>query len=99
MPRQRLPDRRMSITFDLKHGSACYSVSVGVYDDNRPGEVFLTGGKSGSDMDGLLADLGVLLSRSLQHGDSVEALAAGMGRLGGNAPASLIGTVLDRLIE
>lgn len=69
MSRRCLPARRRSLTFDLKHGGTSYSVRVGLYDDNRPGEVFLTGGKTGSDIDGLLADLGVLLSRSLQHGD------------------------------
>ena len=97
MTRRPLPVRRRSLTLDLRHGDADYSVSVGLYDDGHSGEIFLAGGKSGSDMGGLLADLGVLLSRALQHGDSVEALAAGMGRLGGEAPASLIGAVLDRL--
>ena len=45
-----------------------------------------------------MADLGVLISRALQHGDSIEALAAGMGRLGdGTTPASIIGSILDRV--
>ena len=53
MARRCLPDRRRSLTFDLEHKGASYSVCVGLYDDNRPGEIFLTGGKSGSDMGGL----------------------------------------------
>ena len=97
MSRRRLPARRKSLTFDLEHRSAGYSVCVGLYDDDRPGEIFLTGGRTGSDIDELLADLGVVLSRALQHGDTVDALAAGMGRLGdGRTPASIIGAVLDR---
>ena len=49
-------------------------------------------------MHGLLADLGVLISRALQHGDSIEALAAGMGRLGdGKTSASIVGAILDRV--
>ncbi len=49
-------------------------------------------------MDGLLSDIGVLLSRLLQHGDGVAELAAGMGRLGGEeAAASIVGSVLDRV--
>ena len=62
--------------------------------------MFLSGAKVGSDVDGLLADLGGLLSRALQHGDSIEALAAGMGRLGdGSTPVSIIGSVLDRVVS
>ena len=43
MLRRRLPARRRSLTFDLKHGGTNYSVSVGLYDDDTPGEVFLSG--------------------------------------------------------
>ena len=58
------------------------------------------GAKVGSDTDGLLADVGVLLSRLLQHGDTLEAIARGMARLGdGATPASIIGAALDRLTE
>lgn len=99
MPRGRLPSRRRSLTFDVEHKGARHTVCVGLYDNGRPGEVFLSGAKTGSDIDGLLADLGVVLSRALQHGDTVGALAAGMGRLGdGKTPASIIGAVLDRLV-
>lgn len=49
-------------------------------------------------MDGLLSDIGVLLSRLLQHGDSIEELASGTGKLGdGGAPSSIIGAALDRV--
>ena len=98
MPRQRLPDRRQSVLLGLEHQGTRYDLCVGLYQDGRPAEVFLSGAKSGSDVDGLLADLGVLLSRALQHGDSIEELAAGMGRLGdGSTPVSIIGSVLDRV--
>ena len=56
----------------------------------------LAGSKSGSHIDGLLSDIGVLLSRLLQHGDNIEALAAGTGTLGdGITPASIIGAALN----
>ena len=98
MPRERLPNRRQSVLLGLEHQGARYSLSVGFFDNGKPGEVFLSGAKVGSDVDGLLADLGVLLSRALQHGDSIEELAAGMGRLGdGSTPVSIIGSVLDRV--
>ena len=98
MPRERLPERRQSVLLGLEHQGTRYSLSVGFFDNGKPGEVFLSGAKAGSDVDGLLADLGVLLSRALQHGDNIEALAAGMGRLGsGEAPASIVGAILDRV--
>ena len=98
MPRERLPDRRPSVLLDLEHPGAQYSLGIGFFDTGKPGELFVSGARTGSDVDGLLADLGVLLSRALQHGDNIEALAAGMGRLGdGSTPVSIIGSVLDRV--
>ena len=100
MPRERLPNRRPSVLLGLEHQGARYSLGVGFFDNGKPGEVFLSGTKVGSDVDGLLADLGVLLSRALQHGDNIEALRAGMGRLGdGSTPVSMIGSVLDRVVS
>ena len=96
--RHRLPNRRRAVTFDVEHGGATYSVGIGLYDDDRLGEVFIGGARAGSDLNGLLADVGVLVSRGLQHGDSIEALAAATARLGdGTTPASVIGAVLALL--
>ena len=97
--RERLPNRRQAKTFALEYGGKVYQVTVGFFHDARPGEVFISGAKVGSDADGLHADIGVLLSRLLQCGDSLGALAAGMGRLGNNTtPCSIIGAALDRLV-
>ena len=99
MPREKLPPRRQSETVDLWHGGQRYHVTVGRYPDGRVAEVFLSGAKSGSDVDGLCADVGVLVSRLLQHGDTPALLASGMGRLGnGKTPASFAGAVVDVLM-
>ena len=98
MPRERLPARRHATVLDLDYRGTRYDLTIGLFDNGRPGEVFVSGARTGSDVDGLLADLGVLISRALQHGDSLEALAAGMGRLGdGKTPASIIGAILDKI--
>ncbi len=98
MPRKRLPDRRQAETVDLWHGDRRFHVTIGQYDDGRPGEVFIHGAKPGSDTDLLCDDIGVLISRLLQHGDTPDALAAGLGRLGnGQGPASLIGAIAASL--
>ncbi len=95
MPRERLPDRRQAETVDLWHGGRRYHLPIGEYPDGSPGEVFVHGATPGSDTDLLCDDIGVLMSRLLQHGDSPAALAAGIGRLGNGAPASIVGAIAD----
>ncbi len=100
MPRERLPDRRQAETVDLQYGGRRYHLTIGQYDDGRPGEVFLHGAKPGSDTDLLCDDIGVLISRLLQHGDDPAVLAAGLGNLGdGQGPASLIGAIAGVLAK
>ena len=99
MPRERLPDRRQSETVDLHYGGQRYHLSIGEYPNGSPGETFIRGAKPGSDTDLLCDDIGVLISRLLQHGDDPVALAAGLGKLGnGQGPASLIGAIADVLV-
>ena len=97
MPRERLPDRRRSETVDLWHGRRRYHLTIGEYPDGRPAEVFIRGAKPGSDTDLLCDDIGVLVSRLLQHGDDPASLAAGIGRLGNGDPASIVGAIVDML--
>ncbi len=97
MPRERLPTRRQAETVDLWHGGRRYHLTVGEYPDGSPGEVFVHGATPGSDVDLLCDDIGVLVSRLLQHGDSPAALAAGIGRLGNGDPASIVGAIADVL--
>ena len=96
MTRERLPGRRPSETADLDFDGARYAVTIGVYPDGRPGEVFTGNAKVGSSMDGLLDDACILVSLLLQNGVEPAALAKTVGRLeGGTAPASVIGAICD----
>ncbi len=99
MTRQRLPDRRPSITTELVHQCRSYSVTIGFdISTDRIGEVFTHGAKIGSAMDGILDDACIALSLLLQHGVEPTVLAASMGRLGdGKSPASIIGALTDLL--
>ena len=74
MPRERLPDRRQSVLLGLEHQGVRYSLGIGFFENGKPGELFISGARTGSDVDGLLADLEVLLSRALQQDDNIEAL-------------------------
>ena len=93
--RVRLPDRRFAETVMLEHDGARFMVTIGFYPDGRPGEVFTHGARSGSNIDGLLADACVVVSCLIQHSVDPASLAASMGRLGNTKPASIIGAVVD----
>lgn len=113
--RQRLATRRRQLTFDLDFqagsgGGLPLTVSIGFFDDGRPGECFITGPKSGSQMNALLHDAAILISRALQAGQTPADLARSMCRVPaapdpgltnepGEAerPASAIGAVLEAL--
>ena len=75
------------------------------FDDGRPGEIFITGAKSGSGMDAVLADGAVAVSLALQHGVTPAELAKSLARLPdglfgkATAPASPIGAAVDLLTE
>ena len=70
--RQRLPDTRRSITHRViiegEGGDHQLYMTVGLYDDGRPGELFVRLGKAGSTLNGLLDVIGIELSFGLQHG-------------------------------
>ncbi|HXF10121.1 MAG TPA: hypothetical protein VN625_05000, partial [Desulfuromonadaceae bacterium] len=72
--RRRLSDTRASVThkFDIA-GHEGY-LTVGLFDDGRPGELFITMAKEGSTIGGLMDGIGTLTSMSLQYGVPLEAL-------------------------
>jgi hypothetical protein len=95
MTRQRLPNRRPAETVELEHNGSRFTVTIGLYPDGRPGEVFTHGIRSGSNLDALLADACVVVSCLIQHGVDPRDVASSMGRLGNAEPASIIGAVID----
>jgi ribonucleoside-diphosphate reductase alpha chain len=72
--RRRLPDTRRAIThkFDVA-GHEGY-ITVGLYEDGQPGEVFIRIAKEGSTIGGLMDTIATLVSVSLQYGVPVESL-------------------------
>lgn len=97
MLRQRLPNRRESTLLDLEHDGSRYAACIGHDQDGRPREVFISGAKPGSAMDGLLADAAIAISLALQFGMPPEALGASMSRLNTGERASVIGAIADLL--
>ena len=72
--RTRLPDERRSITHKFRVGEQEGYVTVGLFDDGRPGEVFITISKEGSTIRGLMDSVAVLTSLALQYGVPLEDL-------------------------
>jgi len=72
--RRRLPDTRRALThkFDVA-GHEGY-ITVGLYEDGQPGEVFITMAKEGSTIGGLMDTVATLVSVALQYGVPVESL-------------------------
>lgn len=73
--RHRLPDTRHSVTHKFNISGHEGYVTVGLFDDGRPGELFIKMAKEGSTMSGLADTIGVLTSLALQYGVPVETLA------------------------
>jgi ribonucleoside-diphosphate reductase alpha chain len=66
--RERLPRRRRSQTFAFRVADCEGYVTVGEYDDGRPGEVFMKVSKQGSTLAGIMDAFSIAVSIGLQHG-------------------------------
>jgi ribonucleoside-diphosphate reductase alpha chain len=66
--RERLPRRRVSTTFAFRVADCEGYVTVGEYEDGRPGEVFIRVSKQGSTLAGVMDAFSISISLGLQHG-------------------------------
>ena len=67
-PRRRLNDTRASLTHKFTiEGHEGY-ITVGLFDDNTPGEIFVTMAKEGSTLSGMMDAFATSISLSLQYG-------------------------------
>jgi len=66
--RERLPRRRRSSTFAFRVADCEGYVTVGEYEDGRPGEVFIKVSKQGSTLAGIMDAFSISISLGLQHG-------------------------------
>jgi ribonucleoside-diphosphate reductase alpha chain len=73
--RRHLPDEREAVTHKFRVGEQEGYVTVGLFEDDSPGEVFITMAKEGSTARGLMDAVAMMTSISLQYGVSIEKLA------------------------
>jgi hypothetical protein len=74
--RHRLPDERAAFTHHFSIGGNEGYLTVGLYPNGRPGEVFIRMAKAGSTISGLMECLGAVTSVSLQHGVPLKVLCS-----------------------
>jgi ribonucleoside-diphosphate reductase alpha chain len=72
--RRKLPDERKSITHKFSIGGHEGYLTVGMYDDGKPGEIFLVMAKEGSTISGLMDAFATSISLALQYGVPLKVL-------------------------
>jgi ribonucleoside-diphosphate reductase alpha chain len=66
--RRKLPDERRSITHKFTIGGHEGYITVGMYEDGAPGEIFIAMAKEGSTISGLMDSFATAISFNLQYG-------------------------------
>jgi len=66
--REKMPVERASITHKFSVGGHEGYITVGMYDDGRPGEIFIKMSKEGSTLSGVMDGLALTVSLGLQYG-------------------------------
>jgi ribonucleoside-diphosphate reductase alpha chain len=66
--REKMPVERASVTHKFSVGGHEGYITVGMYEDGRPGEVFIKMSKEGSTLSGVMDGLALTISLGLQYG-------------------------------
>jgi ribonucleoside-diphosphate reductase alpha chain len=72
--RNRMPDTRVSLTHKFEIAGHEGYITVGLYENGEPGELFIQMAKEGSTIGGLMDTVATLTSLSLQYGVPLESL-------------------------
>jgi ribonucleoside-diphosphate reductase alpha chain len=72
--RRKLPAERNSITHKFSVGGHEGYITVGMYEDGQPGEIFIKMAKEGSTLSGIMDAFALSVSISLQYGVPLRAL-------------------------
>ena len=72
--RRRLPDERQAVTHKFSVGGHEGYLTVGMYEDGTPGEIFIVMAKQGSVVSGLMDNFATAISMALQYGVPLQVL-------------------------
>jgi ribonucleoside-diphosphate reductase alpha chain len=73
--RRRLPDERQALTHKISIAGHEGYITVGLYEDGSPGEIFITMSKEGSTISGLMDAFATSVSMALQYGVPLRVLS------------------------
>jgi ribonucleoside-diphosphate reductase alpha chain len=74
--RHRLPDTRKALTHKFSIAGHDGYLTVGLYENGRPGEIFIAMAKEGSTLSGMMDSFALTFSIALQHGTPLETLVS-----------------------
>jgi ribonucleoside-diphosphate reductase alpha chain len=97
--RERLPNRRPSVTLSFEVERLQYRATISRFDDGRVAEVFLANDKSGSQADANCRDAAVAASLALQFGCPLDVLRSALLRDMQGKAATPLGAALDVIAE
>ena len=97
--RERLPNRRLSETFDFEYAGLVYAATASWFPDGRLAEGFLNNYKAGSQADTSARDAAITLSLALQHGADIETIRKALCRDSRGRASGPLGAALDRLAD
>ena len=98
MTRERLPNRRASILFELEVAGLRYTATVSRFADGRIGELFLMNHKSNSAADTNARDSAIVFSFAVQHGADPDAIRRALCRDSQGRASGPLGAALDFLL-
>jgi len=100
--RQKMPVERASVTHKFSVGGHEGYITVGMYDDGRPGEIFIKISKEGSTLNGVMDGLALTISLGLQYGVPLKVFVDKLVNtrfepcgISGNANIRFVTSVLD----
>lgn len=97
MPREKLQNRRRRTPIEFEHWGLEFSGGAGHYPDRSVGEVFLSAGKTGTQLQISTSDAAVAASIALQYGAPIEVLQKAFLRTDDDKPAGPLGKMFDIL--
>jgi ribonucleoside-diphosphate reductase alpha chain len=96
--RNRLPNRRSSVTFDFECNALAYSATISRYPNGDLAEIFVSNSKAGSHSDSAAKDSAVICSLALQHGVPLDTIRKALLRDPRGAASSPLGAALDAIV-
>lgn len=94
-----LPNRRECDRIRLMHNNVRYYATIGYGPTGKATDILIEGGQVGSELQGMARDLGIVASRALQRGDTLEGIRASLTQTDRSRHASPLGALLAKISE